>query len=273
MSQNSSYRSLQLIKKKKNQRIIKISLFAFLIVVIVFGLSYWSKHESLTVGEIIISENIFLNDGEIIEDIKNILNTKKMGLFTTSNFLLIPRNKIKDIILNNYVAVSEINLKVQKRNTLYIEIVEHETAALWCGFSEKNKTNCLLLNKFGLVFAKENLSTERLMKTYGFFQEQELNEIIGQNYLTPEVFKKSLSFTKNLNQLNINADFMDISDDNLIIHTVRGPYLLLDKKSDFAEVLNNLKIVIETEEINTAQFRNLEYIDLRFGNKVYYKIK
>jgi hypothetical protein len=52
-----------------------------------------------------------------------------------------------------------------------------------------------------------------------------------------------------------------------------GSKILFARKQSSSEVLGNLKIVLESETFKDENRGDIEYIDLRFGNKVYFKIK
>jgi hypothetical protein len=51
-------------------------------------------------------------------------------------------------------------------------------------------------------------------------------------------------------------------------------HLLVQRNADYADVLTNLKTIIESEDFKKAiELERIEYIDLRFGNKIFYKEK
>ena len=65
--------------------------------------------------------------------------------------------------------------------------------------------------------------------------------------------------------------FLSNSDKTLI-----GPYITLKADSDFQKVAENLQTALSTEPLQSNfknKYSSLEYIDLRFGNKVVYKFK
>ena len=56
--------------------------------------------------------------------------------------------------------------------------------------------------------------------------------------------------------------------------SVLGPEIIFKKDSNFQKIAENLKAALDTESLK-SEFKNkyssLQYIDLRFENKVYYK--
>jgi cell division septal protein FtsQ len=269
MSKNSRYRSSTFAQKQRRRKIFKRIIWSIFVFAVISGLSYWSGHHSITINSITISENEFLNNEKIIENIEKQISGRYLFLFSKKNSLLIPRSEVKNSIIKNNLSVSEVSLKVRDINNLFVDISEHEPVAKWC--DEAN--NCFLINAEGLIYTQEKvLNPKNVIKVSGVFENS--NDILGKTYLNTETFKSILKTVENLNQLSIKPTLIDTEDQETIaIETMQGPYLLIDRNDNPADVLNNLQTVIETEEINEAQFKNLEYIDLRFGNKVYYKIK
>ncbi len=54
----------------------------------------------------------------------------------------------------------------------------------------------------------------------------------------------------------------------------RNPEIILKADADFNKVAENLQAALDTEPLLSkfkTQYSSLQYIDLRFGNKVYYK--
>jgi hypothetical protein len=276
MSKRKPYRSSKLAQKKRKQRKIKIILWTVLFISIIAGASYWSGHDSVVVSQINISENEFINDQDVLEKASQIISGRHLFLFSKSNFLLIPQSKIEDYILDTFPSAKDVDIKV-KFNEMEIVINEHQAVAKWCGIDFNDPSDCYLLNDWALIFAKENIIEEKeVIEFYGLTDAttSEEIELVGQRHIEQGVYDRILVFLNNLNQLEINPIFVDTTDkETFAVYTERGPYLLIEKNDDPNEVLNNLKTVIETEELNDAQFKNLEYIDLRFGNKVYYKIR
>jgi len=55
-----------------------------------------------------------------------------------------------------------------------------------------------------------------------------------------------------------------------------GPEIIFKADSNFEKIIENLQSVLSTEPLQSDfknKYSSLLYIDLRFGNKVYYKFK
>ena len=103
------------------------------------------------------------------------------------------------------------------------------------------------------------------------FQESPL----GYYYFDSERFGTLHDFAEGLSKIDMKVNTINTNDkETFEVKIDEGPSLLIESNDESAvTLLNNLKTTIEIEEINDIQFKNLEYIDLRFGKNIYYKIK
>jgi hypothetical protein len=54
----------------------------------------------------------------------------------------------------------------------------------------------------------------------------------------------------------------------------KGQRVLFSRDTDLIKAIDNLKTIIESKEFGGPQaFQKIDYIDMRFGNKIFYKSK
>lgn len=289
MSRNKHYRSQKFAQRKKRKKIIKYSAFLIFLILLILSISFLSFHKGLTINSIKISDNKYLEEYEVIEKINKILDERYFFLFSKRNFLIYPKAKIRESILTENISILNLNLELNGLNQLIVSVTEHRPVAKWC---TKDDEDCYLVNQDGLIYIKDKsinkLSTEsskdsnsdilrgneheKLLKLYGI--RGSLENIIGQHYLETDLFDNIMKTVDYLRDIDFNASHISTIDgETFSVYFIDKPYLLISKYGQPKNVIQNLKITIETEELNRAQLENLEYIDLRFGNKVYYKIR
>ena len=82
---------------------------------------------------------------------------------------------------------------------------------------------------------------------------------------------KILDIHSGLIDLEIGTDFINIvSDKRVDVETLEGWDIYFNLKDKISSQVLNLGLVLK-EKISSEARRNLEYVDLRFGNQVYYK--
>ncbi len=259
MSKNQ-YRSVQLEKKKKNLLMLKMFFWVICASAIVYALVFWFNHPSLTISSVAVSETKFSSSASLLTETNSVLDEKYIGIFSKRNFLFVPTRSIRARILQLNPAISEVFINRKGMDHIEITAKEYEPVAKWCGLDVRAELKqCYVVNENGQFFAEESgLYFFEVPKLFGDISTA---DIIGKNYLPIENFKNLVNFIKKVPELNIVVKTVETEDfETFAIHTVKGPYLLIEKNNDANTIFENLKIVIEQEEINNAQFQNLLYI-------------
>lgn len=272
MSKNK-YRSEKFEKKQKQIRVRKTILWSIVGILLLAGFIYWMNRESLKISVVQVSDLQFADEKKVQADVEEMLAGKYLGLISRRNALFIDRDDIAQKILERNIFIETARVSVKRFDVLQIDAVEFGAVAKWCGESTKKKLReCYLMNSNGNIFTKEVvINKEDVPVFYGPISQ---DYIIGKSFLDSDQFKNVIQFVEKLKTLNIFVRSVETSDfETIVIQTTAGPYIMISTLNDSQTVIENLGVVIETEEINKAQLSNLEYIDLRFTNKAFYKIK
>ncbi|MEK7572346.1 MAG: FtsQ-type POTRA domain-containing protein [Patescibacteria group bacterium] len=270
--------------KRKRYKVFKtkiiICFFVFLILVV--GLSLISRIDKLNIDKINVSGN------KVIEtkDIKEIANKELVGnylwLFPKTNFLIYPQNKIKTELMSKFkriknVFVNDINIK-----TLEIYVSEYEGKYLYCGeitpqLDSRSQQKCYFMDSNGYIFDEAPFfSGDIYFKFYGLAKENNIG-----NYFNPNVFTKLIQFKESLIKMDLKPLSIWVNNENEIYVNLStlglasiNPSIIFKLDSDYEKIAENLQAAITTEPLKGKlknNYASLHYIDLRFGNKVYYK--
>lgn len=272
MSKNK-YRSEKFDKKKKQIRVRKTVTWLIVGLFLFFSFVFLMNHEYFKVSVVSVSDLQFADEEKVKSEVEELLNEKRLGLVSRRSILFIGRDSIAKSILSKNIFIESVDISLEKFDELQITATEFGPVAKWCGESSKKKSReCYLLNSNGSVFTKETVvNKEDVPVFYGPISQ---DYIIGKSYLNPDQFRNVMSFIESLKKLDIYVRSVETSDfETIAVQTTAGPYIMISTLNDSQKIVENLSVVIETEEINKAQFSNLEYIDLRFTNKAFYKIK
>jgi cell division septal protein FtsQ len=296
MSHKTKYHSVRFEKRRKIRRAIIAISFLLLSVFLIYGLSYLSNKQFLQIKEIEISQLNFINQDEVKNIVEEkIRNKKYLWLFSKSNSLILPRKAIKKSLKEKYYSIKNIDIDFVNFHKIKIKIIEHDPVAKWCDtvinesrylghedeiefssvISDTNintdDATCYLLSEDGMVFieALENYQNG-FTEYFGLIDGNPLGKIFSNS----EEFKGLQDLIKLLKRLNIfSKEIWTKTGEVYVIVTSNNVELFIDSKDDPAEIFKNLEAVIEKDAINEAQFNNIDYIDLRFGNRVFYKLK
>jgi len=266
MVSNKKYQSSKLSQKKKKTFYIKLILTTLLIIGLLFGISAFSKYSKLQISNILVKGNRQISSDEI----ESLAREKIEGnygrfLLSKSNIFLYPKFSIEKNLFNRFSSIEEIDIDFENLNSISIEVKEYEPIALWCG------DICYLVNGKGKIFIEEPLiNNNQFIKFYGGIEGDPLR----QDYISEKVFNDLMHFSILLRRLDITATSITTDDSrNFTVKTKAGANILIESDDDVLLTFDNLQTVITQDAINKAQFGNIDYIDLRAGNKVFYKLK
>ena len=274
----------ELRRKKYKAFKTKAIVFAVLFVVIVIGLCWLSRIKEMKIQQINISGNVIVDTKSIEDVVEADIAGHYWGIFPKSNFLIFPKNKILADLSGKYKRLNNISLKVINFNTLDISVNEYNGKYLWCGLvtpmlNNNSNQKCYFIDSNGYIFDEAPFfSGSVYFKFYG--QTSDLIDPTG-TYFYPDTFSKLIQLKNSLDNLNLKPTYIYINNQNEVNVGLStqgiapiNPAIIFRLDSDFEKIIENLNAAINTEPLQTDLQKNyakLLYIDLRYGNKVYYK--
>jgi len=257
---------LDIDKSRRKRRIFLIVL----IIIILGGLFYLLVYASLwKIKKVSVSGT---QKTELITEIRTLVQKNKNGLYgwiiPKDNILFFSLQDLKSEINSNIVLD---NLEIRKKlfGTLEITVEEKLPVLIW------NETNdYYYIDKLGIVMGARQF--EQLEFDLPFINHGTTTQVIVGKKILDE---KNIDFVR-IVLAELENKFRDIrvvqlvvpemNKNNLYFYTDQSWYFILNIDNDITVSLNNLNRLIEQkiEDIN-----NLEYIDLRIEDKIFYKLK
>jgi cell division septal protein FtsQ len=281
--------------EKRKKPLGKYWLAAGLFVVSAAGIFYLIIFSSLlALDKIRVEGNKEIKEEQIIEIAGPLLAKKIYNQIPVANPVFLPEEKIKSGILENLPEVkSVIVAKDFKSHSLIIKIEERQRSAIWCrvlvkepnqvSSSTGQKTNqnesgfgpiekCFFVDDQGFVFKPAPIFSGGPVATV---YDETIQSIEIKDKVSSE---KTLSFVLAAKK-ELGANNLDLTDfviksrslGDLEILTSGSWRIYLNINNSVKDQIYSLKRVLE-EEIK-EKIGQLEYIDLRVENKVYYKLK
>ena len=283
----SSPRLVELEKKKQKKIKTKIIIILIIFFLVLLGISFTSRIPAFNINNVIISGNKIIETKEI----KDVVETKIAGhylwLFPKTNFIIYPKNKIKTELENRFKRIKDIFIDNKDIKTLKVSISEYEGKYLWCGIlipvlrSNLDNNKCYFLDSDGYIFDEAPyFSGSVYFKLYGNSNLNEINP--SGSYFLKNNFSKIIEFKNTIEKLDLKPTAFWIDENreegNFSISGEPGisPKIIFKIDGDYQKLVENLQAAISTEPLRTDlknKFSSLLYIDLRFGNKVYYKFQ
>lgn len=261
------------------------TILVFLILIgFVFLFSWLSKMPSIQIENIEVLGNSTVSKDEIIDAVRNETSAKYFMLFSKNSVFLYPRKSIKKTLADDFKKIETVSIKSKGLKTFIVSMVERKPNSLWCfgdsseeGNIPKNENSgkCYFLDKEGIVFSEApDFSGNSFLRYYGLLDDVE--QPIGGNYMTSEKFKKVSRFIGSLEILGIKvAIFKAESENDYEIVLKNGIKIILDDKQLFDKTLENIQSILNEVDLkrdySPSNSSEINYVDLRFGNKVYLK--
>lgn len=251
--------------------LFKVGAFVALIVALVGGVVWLSRIQALAINTVQVSGNVGIESS----DIQSIANAHLAGtyaaVFPKSNKLLYPKKAIEQDIRTHFPSISTLTIDTEK-NSLDVSISERKPAYVWCkGSPTKSETDCYFMDDKGYIFSEApNFSGDAYFAFYGLISD---DNPIGKTFLGPDQFTALEQFRASLKQENIIiTSYLAKAEDVSEVYLSTGGKIIF-KASQNPETLAASLILLKknTDLFKSENAKSLEYIDLRFGNKVFYK--
>lgn len=267
-------RSERLYKRRLHAVLWKFGIGCFLIIILLVFASWVTHRPALQVMDIVVQGNQTISAADVETVARSVLIGKYFLLFPRSNSLIYPEKDIESGLLSAFTRIASTDIVRTNLHTLTIEVTEREAYALWCRNGEALQGGeCYFLNTEGLIFSKAPNFTGNVF--FRFYGDVGNGEPIGKRYLeTAEEFGRMTLLIDSVRGLNlVPVELLPLSNDDFELYMEDGSKIIFGKVQRSSQIVDNLKAVLESNAFQQENTGSIDYIDLRFGNKVYYKLK
>lgn len=262
---------------------------AIIFLAILLGVFLLLRHPRLQIHSIAILGTETIPEGEVQEMILEMLRDNFLFLFPRSSFFLFSGENISKNLLHRFPKIHKLSLQRQFPDILNIQIKERKLWAIACdtsgesdGLSEKyvveepsekdSNVTCVYVDTDGIAYENAPRSVGALI-TKMDIDGKDLK--LGASILDAKFIERIEAIRRSLAQ-NLNLDiigyeyFASLSKE-LAVVTSEGFSIHINHGDDIEQISSILKTLFD-EEIKEKRSR-LDYIDARFGNKVFYKLQ
>lgn len=254
-------------KRFRRKKILKRLLFVSVLLLFIFfggfvGLFFIND---LKVNLISVhGSSIFLKD-RVEFEIKNILSSRFLLFVPQDRIFSFSEKKMEALLYVEFPELSGVSVKKDFPSTVIVEIKEREPVAVLC---EENNRTCFYLDKTGFIFDQAAFFSSGVFLK--FFNEREEQLQIGNFLLDQELFRRLLKFKERTDSLIKISEIYLKPEGIYKLQTFEGFYLILDGEDDWDIAFSNFDVFLK-EITKEKNIKDIEYIDLRFNNKVFYK--
>jgi len=232
---------------------------------IITGIWHATRFSALTITEVAVSGGVTVSHDEIKTMIEEELTGEYLRLVPKRFAWLYPEENIKNRV-SNIERVAEVEIERLSGTEISVTFVEYDPFALWC--ANKNDTDCLFLEENGLAFTTApNLTGNSFIRYYSLGWEPQIKTqfVSVEDFQTLTVLSEMLKKEFMWPVLRVEVD--SVRDAFLTLSG--GGELKITLRDDPRQIIGNLQTVVGSKDFDNMQPKDFNYIDLRFGNKVF----
>ncbi len=213
-----------------------------------------SDIQTKTMDEIAISRNLF-------------------GLVPPTNILFVDEKDLEKAITNHFPAIESVIVQTGLGGKVKVTVSERVAIAIWC---DSFNTACYQMDESGYVFlpldtteatSSPNADDKIIFK--GILDERNQSQI-GQRYLSQKEISVFVDARTNLGNAGKNVDYVRCDSDILcVIKISNNGVLKVNPNDDLVNAFDRLSSALKSPALAKEKF---EYVDLRYGNKLFYKL-
>jgi hypothetical protein len=252
-----------------------------LIVYFVFTMVAWlSYRESIRITDVAIEGTHAASEPEIAAIARAMLAETYLAKIDRNNRFLYPKQELRHEILTHDAHIEDVQISEREKKQLHVAIQEYIPNILWCSSQEEalatsSSEQCFLADDQGYVFAAAPLYSGYPFTVYHTpiaGSEENDNNPIGLLLLPKEEFEKVSNFTHMIEEKGVIVRAVEQLDPHDYELTLDRPWTIrFSSEKDATTTLNNLMLVLSKLLPDAPASTSPSMIDLRFGNKVFYK--
>lgn len=231
-------------------------------VILLTGIWYGSHLTSLNIMSVTVEGGETISHEEVKNKVETALSGEYVRLIPKSFIWLYP----KDEILRSIKEIERVDqiFLTREKSSLQVYMTEHLPSALWCN---ESLDNCLFLNESGYSYAfAPRLAGGSLLRFVKIGEEPKK----GVEPFSVDQLATIITFSELLDTRNLYISRVDIDVVNDAFVTLSGGgELKLSLDDEPVAIMDNLITILDSEEFSHLRSDNFQYIDLRFGNKVF----
>jgi len=269
---NYRYRSQKYRKTAKGKKVIghqnfskkkKMSLgnrffWLFVLILIFLGIIFYFFFFSslFQVKNIDIYGNPRVKEPEIRDMVNQEIN-RKIFFVIPRNIFFINSNKIEKSIKDKFSYLEEVEIKKKFFRSLVVNMEGRILIGVWC-----NDLECFRLDDQGIVFEQGKKQAKLIIKS-----DKEV--ILGEKIIEKEYLDKIMEIMR---ELETEEFFVPEKEEKLTAKMKEGWEAYFNPQKEISSQILNLKLILK-EKISQSERENLEYIDLRFGDRLFYRFR
>ena len=261
------YLSERAAKKARQSFFNKIVVIFCAVLLLATILALFSR-SSFAFAKMTVSGNTATEKTIPEKSINTVTDHDLLFFFKRNNILFFPANRVKREMMAAFPRIKEIKIKRKDFKEIEIAVFERRGDYLWCQSQEK----CFLIDDTGFIYAPAPyLIGNAFLRFYGGGELA-----VGEAFLPEAEFNRLLLLKEKLDTTPLAPRNIELRENEYDLILVDGGKIIISRKNDFEAAFNSLISAMAAAPLDKKlkeEMDKLEYLDLRFKDRVVYKFK
>lgn len=268
-------------KRKKQKR--KLSVIFILVFIFLTLLLLACRIPATLLKTITISGNESIQSEILSQKIYDTVAGNYLYIIPKKNIFLISKSKLEKELKKDFPKLDTVTIKKHPFSRISLVVSERVPEMLYC--RTLSEGTCFFINKQGILFEEAPHFSSPL---YFILSDQTKNTpvVLGESVFGEETLDKVKNLKRELDILGISATSYIHQTDKEDVLTIahlssekdytNTPRIIFKSTQSVSNILSNLTSALNSEKLKESRknnFKDLDYIDLRFDEKVFYKLK
>lgn len=250
----------------RHRKPLFFALLLFCFIALMFGFIFGPWFQ---VSKVSISSSGVLKNEEAVKLALYGASIQKIAFLHTANIFLVNPEVIETSLYKYFPEIKIVSISRRFPHEISAVIEERKEAALYCVAQEEN--TCYFIDEDGVAWKEApEISGSVFIKIHGTKKPSQLGDEIIASSVIEAIFQVAERIQRE-NKFFIE-EFIIVSSSEFDARSSVGFLFNMDANESIDGELNALFLVLE-KEIPQEEWGNVEYIDLRIPNRVYYKLK
>ncbi len=255
-------------KRRRTRALIVLSVLTFGAAA-TWGVGYVTYLPQFAVNHVEISGADDIREDVLRAYIEAELFDGSNSFFSRENIFLYPRRSLEEGIQKYFPRIHSVSISRESflAQAIQVTIEERGPRARWC-----QGEWCYLMDDNGFIFAPEATSSpSTTLYTFKGTLPSE-GAPVGQKFL-PDHLTGTFALLESLTREGFAPTGVLVeSGEDFSVVLGQGYVLKVSFDENPEKIVHNLELVLSSDALHGREWE-LEYVDLRFGNRVYYKLK
>ncbi|MEI6480003.1 MAG: hypothetical protein WCO12_00570 [bacterium] len=267
------YRSAEALQKRRRS-FKRVSIFLSIGIVFIFiGLVFFLRMDRFQIRDVNIEGARIIQESDLRKSVDDTLSGSYVWLIPKSNTFIYNLGTLKSYLLEEFPGIQSITLARDGFNKISLNIEERKPHVLWCPDKDEVDQQCYFIDDTGLLFAEAPSFSGNVY--FIFRGKLDKDTPLGARLMSQQDFTSFEQFisliTKNLHVDIVGVTFKEVGDFDLDLAS--GTKILFNKTLSYDDMYNNFGSVLKSDQFASSTINSLEYLDMRFGNKIFFKNK